>query len=98
MADEDDVLELTGALRSPQMPKGGGRPDQQLRPPTAEELESLPKDINPRGYSKWPLDRFVQAAHEGDLELLRKMLDREDPIDGYHHDFNGHLHGVNALH
>ena len=31
------------------------------------------QDINPRGYSKWPLERFVRAAHEGDLELLTKM-------------------------
>ena len=31
------------------------------------------QDINPRGYSKWPLERFVRAAHEGDVELLGKM-------------------------
>ena len=105
------------------------------------QLQAFGQDINPRGYSKWPLERFVQAAYEGDLELLSKMqrgieflsgclfpcflhflgqacvgkrdpeptrllregldwvpacgfnlprLDREDPIEGYHHDFNAH--------
>ncbi|CAJ1339895.1 unnamed protein product [Effrenium voratum] len=64
------------------------------------QLQAFGQDINPRGYSKWPLERFVQAAYEGDLELLSKMLDREDPIEGYHHDFNAHHKpdGFNALH
>jgi len=55
-------------------------------------------DINPKAYSKYPLDRFVKAAKEGDLELLEKLLDREDPINGFHQDINMHFNDANALH
>jgi len=55
-------------------------------------------DINPKAYSKWPLDRFVAAAQDGDLDLLGMMLNREDPINGYHADINRHVSDVNALH
>jgi len=58
----------------------------------------VPLDINPKAYSKYPLHRFVQACADGDVELLARMLDREDPINGYHHDINEHLGDVNALH
>jgi len=44
------------------------------------------------------LSRFIQAAYDGDVELLKKMLNREDPIHGYHHDINAHLDEHNALH
>eukprot|EP00931_Biecheleriopsis_adriatica_P107396 TRINITY_DN81741_c0_g1_i1.p1 TRINITY_DN81741_c0_g1~~TRINITY_DN81741_c0_g1_i1.p1 ORF type:complete len:568 (+),score=174.39 TRINITY_DN81741_c0_g1_i1:51-1754(+) len=103
MADLDDVRELSGDfldLRHRLDPEANLRPESRLRVPTAEQLAQVPKDINPRGYSKWPLERFVRAAHEGDVELLEKMLNREDPIDGYHHDFNEHHlpDGYNALH
>lgn len=99
MADEDDVRELSGGflrLRGQMDPEAEGR----LRVPTIDQVQNLPRDINPRGYSKWPLSRFVQVAYDGDLQLLGKMLDREDPIDGYHHDFTEHLlpEGYNALH
>eukprot|EP00439_Symbiodinium_sp_Y106_P074409 s232_g14.t1 len=98
--------ELTGdvvSLRRRMDPESHIREECRLRAPTLQQLSQIPKDscdINPRGYSKWPLDRFVKAAHEGDLELLGKMLDREDPINGYHHDFNAHHKpdGFNALH
>lgn len=100
MADEDDVRELSGGflrLRGKMDPEAQ---EGRLRVPTTNQVENLPRDINPRGYSKWPLERFVQAAYDGDLELLGKMLDRDDPIDGYHHDFTEHLlpEGYNALH
>eukprot|EP00930_Biecheleria_cincta_P004535 TRINITY_DN105448_c0_g1_i1.p1 TRINITY_DN105448_c0_g1~~TRINITY_DN105448_c0_g1_i1.p1 ORF type:complete len:564 (+),score=132.45 TRINITY_DN105448_c0_g1_i1:53-1744(+) len=100
MADEDDVRELSGGflrLRGQLDPEAY---EGRLRVPTTDQVDNLPRDINPRGYSKWPLSRFVQAAYDGDLELLGKMLDREDPIDGYHHDFTEHLlpEGYNALH
>merc|ERR1719343_1364350 len=54
-------------------------------------------DILPSAYSKWPLDRFVKAAYDGDLELLEKMLDRDDPINGFHYDMNAHMEEYNAL-
>ncbi|CAE7381144.1 TNNI3K [Symbiodinium natans] len=95
--------ELTGdvvSLRRRMDPESHVREECRLRVPSMQQLAQIPKDINPRGYSKWPLERFVRAAYEGDVELLKKMLDREDPIDGYHHDFNEHHKpdGFNALH
>lgn len=58
----------------------------------------VPTYINPKGYSKYPLDRFVKACYDGDVELLEKMLNREDPINGYHNDINEHSGELNALH
>lgn len=55
-------------------------------------------DVPPIAYSKWPLRHFVQAAFDGDLPMLEKMLDREDPVNGYHHDINAHSGDLNALH
>jgi len=49
-------------------------------------------------YSKYDLAKFVQTAFDGDLPLLEKMLDREEPIEGYHHDINQHYGEFNALH
>jgi len=49
-------------------------------------------------YSKYDLPKLVQTAFDGDLELLERMLDREDPIEGYHHDLNQHYGEFNALH
>jgi [acyl-carrier-protein] S-malonyltransferase len=49
-------------------------------------------------YSKYDVAKFVQTAFDGDLVLLEKMLDREDPIEGFHHDFNQHYGEYNALH
>mmetsp|Transcript_103053 Transcript_103053/g.291349 ORF Transcript_103053/g.291349 Transcript_103053/m.291349 type:complete len:571 (-) Transcript_103053:172-1884(-) len=55
-------------------------------------------DINPEQFSKWPLHRFVAAAHDGDIERLAEMLNRDDPISGYHADMNAHAGEINALH
>jgi [acyl-carrier-protein] S-malonyltransferase len=68
---------------------GGLSPDTQIFLP--------PPDINPLGYSKYPLDRFIEAAYQGDLELLGKMLDLEDPVNGYHADINAHATDMTAL-
>eukprot|EP00406_Dinophysis_acuminata_P074410 CAMPEP_0179252408 /NCGR_PEP_ID=MMETSP0797-20121207/22201_1 /TAXON_ID=47934 /ORGANISM="Dinophysis acuminata, Strain DAEP01" /LENGTH=562 /DNA_ID=CAMNT_0020960241 /DNA_START=76 /DNA_END=1764 /DNA_ORIENTATION=- len=85
MADEDDVAQVgDGAVEDAGLLSG-------------TIFYDPPQAINPNGYSKWPLDRFVQAAYDGDLELLEKMLDREDPINGYHADINAHLKDINAL-
>jgi [acyl-carrier-protein] S-malonyltransferase len=61
------------------------------------EIFLPPPDINPLGYSKYPLERLIEAAYQGDLELLSKMLDREDPINGYHADLNAQSTDMNAL-
>mmetsp|Transcript_88474 Transcript_88474/g.205845 ORF Transcript_88474/g.205845 Transcript_88474/m.205845 type:complete len:567 (+) Transcript_88474:115-1815(+) len=53
--------------------------------------------VNPKAYSRWPLTRFVAAAHDGELDLLAKMLDRDNPIDGFHADINWHVDSMNAL-
>lgn len=85
MADEDDWDSDVG--------------DIVVNPLDASEKHLLPPpDVNPTAYSKYPLQRLVQAAYDGDLELLEKMLDREDPVNGYHHDINTHSEDVNALH
>mmetsp|Transcript_58420 Transcript_58420/g.102292 ORF Transcript_58420/g.102292 Transcript_58420/m.102292 type:complete len:221 (-) Transcript_58420:130-792(-) len=49
-------------------------------------------------YSIYDLSKFVQTCFDGDLALLEKMLDREDPVEGYHHDINEHYGEYNALH
>ena len=96
---EEELQDGPLALRQRMDPEVHVRAEGRLRVPNKQQLAMMPQDINPRGYSKWPLERFVRAAHEGDIELLRKMLNREDPIDGYHHDFNSHHKpdGYNAL-
>ncbi|CAK9041208.1 unnamed protein product [Durusdinium trenchii] len=95
---EEELTDVT-SLRQRMDPELHVREEGRLRVPNKQQLQAVHQDINPRGYSKWPLERFVRAAHEGDLELLTKMLNREDPIDGYHHDFNAHHKpdGYNAL-
>mmetsp|Transcript_59104 Transcript_59104/g.183511 ORF Transcript_59104/g.183511 Transcript_59104/m.183511 type:complete len:569 (-) Transcript_59104:43-1749(-) len=89
MADEEEVW--TGQVEN------WGYEGQENADPTALYDPSM-HYINPKSYSRWPLDRFVQAAHDGELELLAKMLDRENPIDGYHGDINVHCPTLNALH
>lgn len=49
-------------------------------------------------YSRFKLQEFVQAAYDGNTDLLARMVDREDPVDGYHDDINEHLGTSNALH
>lgn len=90
MADEDD-LGGWGAASTLQHV-------ERLRPQEDVQTYLPPPDINPTAYSKYPLHRLVQAAYEGDLELMETMLNREDPINGYHHDINEHLVDFNALH
>lgn len=69
-------------------------------PFTAGNVEYHPKPCygGIMTYSKYDLPKFVQTAFDGDLELLERMLDREDPIEGYHHDLNEHYGEYNALH
>merc|ERR1719159_361461 len=69
-------------------------------PWTCGQMEYHPKPAygGMMQYSKYDLPKFVQTAFDGDLPLLEKMLDREDPIEGYHHDINQHYGEFNALH
>mmetsp|Transcript_69307 Transcript_69307/g.123435 ORF Transcript_69307/g.123435 Transcript_69307/m.123435 type:complete len:221 (-) Transcript_69307:66-728(-) len=50
------------------------------------------------GYSVYDLAKLVQTCYDGDLALLEKMLDREDPVEGYHDDINEHYGECTALH
>jgi [acyl-carrier-protein] S-malonyltransferase len=61
------------------------------------EYHPKPKYGGNMSYSKYDLPKLVQTAFDGDLELLEKMCDREDPIEGYHHDLNAHYGEFNAL-